>query len=471
MLALLAAPGRASADPCTFSYPVGQAEDGPAPLGNFHPVGGGNLPNFGVHLGADYWSGPGCTDLGQTVYAVADGEVVEIVDNLGSYLDVVVLRHDDPVLGATYSMYGHMDREPGLSEGQMISRRDEVGSIGDVLQYFSPCHLHFELLNEAAYEQGPFCSGCQNAGFHVSPGYDQNKGVVMGESEAGDPYIEVQDAIDNNRWYYTDEFIDARLDATCEVECGDGVCSGGEDDNSCPVDCPCPALPPEGGVLDDSGLCFEESGDPQWWTYEQGIGYADTVLWTTTTDSQQVDNTGTWTINLSESGEYALSVHIPEGLGLSKQAAYVVTHALDDETVVVDQSVGGWIDLGAFDFDTLGSIRLDDNTGEPWSEQIPLYYDAISLERLDGGTGEESGDGGESGGEQGDSGGGESTGNGGEGGSDGDGLDEGGTAGSGGPGLRPGASGCSCRAADPRAAPPALALLLLLGAARIRRRR
>lgn len=178
-----------------------------------------NLPQYGSHLGADYWSGGGCTDLGQPVYAVADGEVVEIVDSLGSYLDVVVVRHDVPDVGNVYSMYGHIARDDSLSEGEMVMRRQQIGVIDDVLAYFSPCHLHFELLNESAFTNGPFCNGCAAAGYSVSPGYDRQTGVQeQTHPTTGDRYLNVlNDGIDENWWFFTDEFIDARLDVECGV--------------------------------------------------------------------------------------------------------------------------------------------------------------------------------------------------------------------------------------------------------------
>jgi MYXO-CTERM domain-containing protein len=234
LVGLAAAPVRAGQ--CDWNYPVGVAPESPAPLAINHPVNGNNLPEYGAHLGADFWSGGGCTDFGQAVYAVADGEIVEIVDALGSYLDVVVIRHQVQGIGNVYSMYGHIAREGGLSEGQQVAARQKIGEIDDVLAYFSPCHLHFELLNEAAYQGGPFCNGCENAGFHVSPGYDQNKGVTMGNDVTGDPYIEVIDSVADNRWYYVSDFLEARVGGDC-VECGNGMCEAGEDSNNCPADC------------------------------------------------------------------------------------------------------------------------------------------------------------------------------------------------------------------------------------------
>lgn len=222
-----------AASACPWGFPVGDQPESPAPLLDNHPVGGMNLPAYGTHLGGDYWSGSGCTDLGQPVYAVADGVIVEIVDDLGSYLDVVVIEHDDPDAGLVYSMYGHIARDPALAEGQAVALRQPIGTIADVLAYFSPCHLHFELLAEVAFDEGPFCNGCEAAGYHVSPGYDRQMGVVAGFGPGGDAWLEVVDAIDGNAWYLTDEFITARLDAVCAA-CGDGVCDPDED---CPSDC------------------------------------------------------------------------------------------------------------------------------------------------------------------------------------------------------------------------------------------
>ena len=57
-------PSTARAEACAWGFPVGDVAGSPAPLANNHPVGGMNLPEYGSHLGGDYWSGSGCTDFG-----------------------------------------------------------------------------------------------------------------------------------------------------------------------------------------------------------------------------------------------------------------------------------------------------------------------------------------------------------------------------------------------------------------------
>lgn len=374
-----------NADACAWAYPIGDAPNSPSPLSNNHPVGGMNLPNLGTHLGADYWSGGGCTDFGQTVYAVADGVVVEVVDGLGSYLDVVVIQHEDPQVGTVYSMYGHISREAGLAPGQVVDYRQPIGFIDDVLAHFSPCHLHFELLSEVAYSQGPFCNGCEGLGYNVSPGYDQQLGVTLGTEPSGDTWLEVNDGIANNRWYHADAFIDARLDASCG-ECGDGACDLGETYESCAVDCdPCALLPAEGGTLDDAGPCFDAFGPDKYWNVETELGFEGSVRWTHTTDSRLIDNYGVWSMHFAESGSYRLEVFVPEGSADSMQARYEVTHARGSDTAVVDQTAGDWLLLGEYDFaaGAQHTVRLNDNTGEPFADLTRLAFDGVRLTRLD----------------------------------------------------------------------------------------
>lgn len=381
VLAACATPSLAHAA-CPWGYPVGDDPSSPAPLADNHPVGGMNLPQYGSHLGGDFWSGGGCTDLGTTVYAVADGEIVEIVDALGSYLDVVVIRHDDPQLGAVYSMYGHIARDDGLAEGDAVAFRQPIGSIADVLAYFSPCHLHFELLNQTAYDQGPFCNGCANAGYHVSPGYDQQAGVSEGVAPSGDPYIEVDDAIAGNWWFRVDEFLAARVDAQCG-ECGDGVCGGGEDFDHCAQDCePCAWIGLQGATLEEDGPCFTYGGDPQYWNVQADAGHGGALRWTHTTDSAMVDNWGDWSFAFEQAGPYLVEVWIDDTYGQSTMAAYALQHEGVGETIALDQAAAsGWAELGTFDFAAGGAqgLHLVDNTGEPFAQMIPIAFDAVRV--------------------------------------------------------------------------------------------
>ncbi|MCB9569187.1 MAG: peptidoglycan DD-metalloendopeptidase family protein [Myxococcales bacterium] len=484
----LAAPGPAQAAECAWAFPVGTQPESPAPLADNHPVGGMNLPEYGAHLGGDYWSGGGCTDLGQPVYAAADGEIVEIVDNLGSYLDVVVIRHAVPEIGPIYTMYGHIARDPGLSEGAKVARRQKIGEIADVLQYFSPCHLHFEILNESAYQNGPFCSGCQNAGYHVSPGYDQKKGVTKGTAVSGDEYLEVNDGVADNRWYFTDAFVEARLDQTCGA-CGDGMCDAGEDFENCPADCdPCQWIPPPGTTLGEDGPCFSSGGNPKYWYPAQDAGHDGSLLWTHTTDSDMVDNYGVWELVFQESGDYEVEIYADPAYAQSKEAAYIVAHAGVQDVVAVDQgAAGGWASLGIFHFNAGGgqSLRLNDNTGEPFADKVQIVFDAVRVTRVGEPDTTSGGDTSTSGGSTSTSGsdGGSSDGGSGSGGGDGGATDTGGSGDSAGSSVSESGfsasvggdgeaapDGCACRSAGGRGSLAPLGLLGLVALIRRRRR-
>ncbi len=182
--------------------------------------------------------------------------------------------------------------------------------------------------------------------------------------------------------------LDDLLDfAGASFECGDGICNGDETPETCPEDCPaCEALPPEGGTVDETDICFEHGGNSAYW-YTAYAGYGGTLAWTHTTDSSDVDNYGIWNLNLEQAGSYLVEVYIDTSYAQSQQASYQIAHADGLLQVVLDQSAhNGWSELGSFDFDAGEDqfVRLDDNTGEPYSGLTQIVFDALRLTRLDG---------------------------------------------------------------------------------------
>lgn len=65
----------------------------------------------------------------------------------------------------------------------------------------------------------------------------------------------------------------------------------------------------------------------------------------------------------------------------SRQARYVVTTDLGDETVPVDQTAAATHSLGTFPLAsaTEYAVRVDDHTGEPGSLEIQLVADALEV--------------------------------------------------------------------------------------------
>ncbi len=101
------------------------------------------------HFGED-WNGRGGgdTDLGDPVYAVADG-IVTFAHNVHvGWGNVVLTRHAyrDPSTGEVKycdTLNGHLN-EIMVKEGQQIKRGQQIGTIGSNFGMY-PAHLHFEM--------------------------------------------------------------------------------------------------------------------------------------------------------------------------------------------------------------------------------------------------------------------------------------------------------------------------------------
>ena len=99
------------------------------------------------HLGED-WNGVGGgnSDLGDPVYAIADGAVYWSKINKGSWGNIVRIIHN---IGTTdkpryiESLYAHLDTVT-VWEGQEVLRGQQIGTIGDAHGNFQ-AHLHLEI--------------------------------------------------------------------------------------------------------------------------------------------------------------------------------------------------------------------------------------------------------------------------------------------------------------------------------------
>jgi len=123
-----------------FQIPVGN------PPGEGYYVFRGYAPNG--HLGED-WNGKGGgdTDLGDPVYACADGIVVFSYDVRVGWGNVVIIRHafrdTDGVIRQVDSLYGHLDRR-SVRKDQVVRRGQQIGTIGTAHGRYA-AHLHFEI--------------------------------------------------------------------------------------------------------------------------------------------------------------------------------------------------------------------------------------------------------------------------------------------------------------------------------------
>jgi lysozyme len=169
--------------------------------------------------------------------------------------------------------------------------------------------------------------------------------------------------------------------------CGDGACTAGETVMGCPADCPpCASVGPLGRIVDESEECFEPGGDPVYMRHVDTAGYGGSLEWTHTTASAAASNYGIWHLTFDQAGQYRIEAYTAAPWAQSKQAKYQVTHGAAMDSFTVDQTaVDGWTKVGDVQFAAGGNqeVRLDDNTGEPGTNQVQLVFDALRLTRLD----------------------------------------------------------------------------------------
>jgi murein DD-endopeptidase MepM/ murein hydrolase activator NlpD len=87
-----------------------------------------------VHKGMDM-----AADVGEPVYAIADGEVIYAGDGLRGYGNVVILRHDRK----TSSLYAH-NSELKVKQGDQVKQGTLIALLGSTGHSTGP-HVHFEI--------------------------------------------------------------------------------------------------------------------------------------------------------------------------------------------------------------------------------------------------------------------------------------------------------------------------------------
>ena len=105
------------------------------------------------HLGDDFNGlGGEHSDLGDPVYAIADGMVIYSGWPSDGWGNVVIAVHKLPDGRLVESFYGHLDRIDTLV-GAQIRRGEQVGTVGNAnRRYFA--HLHFELRTSPTLDCG-----------------------------------------------------------------------------------------------------------------------------------------------------------------------------------------------------------------------------------------------------------------------------------------------------------------------------
>ncbi|MEO5712468.1 MAG: M23 family metallopeptidase [Luteolibacter sp.] len=83
------------------------------------------------------------TDLGDPVFATADGLVIYAGEPSPGWGNLIVIAHKTADGRSLHSMYAHLHRI-GVSIGSLVARGGKIGSVGTANGYY-PAHLHFEM--------------------------------------------------------------------------------------------------------------------------------------------------------------------------------------------------------------------------------------------------------------------------------------------------------------------------------------
>ncbi len=103
-----------------------------------------NHKRGGRHLGDDFNGIGGMdTDLGDSLFSVADGLVVYTGDPSPGWGKIVILAHRTADGGIVHSMYSHLDRID-TARGALVPRGGKIGTVGNAGGNY-PAHLHFEM--------------------------------------------------------------------------------------------------------------------------------------------------------------------------------------------------------------------------------------------------------------------------------------------------------------------------------------
>ena len=139
-----------------FDFPVGDPDgkgsykdpDGKTHHGWYVATGFGEKFYLGIHPGEDWnGNGGGNTDAGQPVHAVAAGKVI-YADNAGNLWGrVIMIQHvfyENHQKKRIRSLYVHLG-EIKVKKGDLVKRRQKIGTIGRDPQKLYYAHLHLEL--------------------------------------------------------------------------------------------------------------------------------------------------------------------------------------------------------------------------------------------------------------------------------------------------------------------------------------
>lgn len=133
-----------------------------------------NPERGGRHTGDDLNGIGGMnTDLGDPVYAIANGMVVYRGEPSPTWGNTLILAHRTPEGNILLSMYSHLDKSQ-VPYGRLVHMGEIIGTVGTAHDHY-PAHLHLEMRD--------------STGVYIGPGYTSNPGESLSPSETMDQYV------------------------------------------------------------------------------------------------------------------------------------------------------------------------------------------------------------------------------------------------------------------------------------------
>ena len=147
----------------------------------------------------------------------------------------------------------------------------------------------------------------------------------------------------------------------------------------------CPALPAEGGVVDE-GPCLQLFGPAQYWRTES-VGNAGALRWTNAFQNDTPSNHSRTVARLANAGTWDVDVSLHAAFARFAHTRYRVTDADGEHVLFVDQAaasaVGTWARLGTFRTAAGGGdivVVVEDNAdGAVPSDARSIVVDAVRV--------------------------------------------------------------------------------------------
>jgi len=123
-------------EPLNFIMPVKSNEIG-MKFSNEQLIYSKTLDEWIIHTGVDF-----IIPLGSPVYASEKGKIIEISNNVGDGIKIVI-EHDD----GYKTVYSNLSTTKMVQEGQMVEKGQTISGIGktSTFEYEEKDHLHFEI--------------------------------------------------------------------------------------------------------------------------------------------------------------------------------------------------------------------------------------------------------------------------------------------------------------------------------------